>query len=77
MQARSLSEMKTELAFVRRAAEAFNGDPEMTSYTDGEIIAGVPIALRWGLSQDCVLVIYIDENVEPTVYGQALREVLD
>lgn len=62
--------VEDELAFAREAGAAFAADPKLTSYTGHEIAPGVLLALRWGLGRDCVLVLRLSEEHEPTIYAQ-------
>lgn len=63
-----------ELEFARRAAKHFAAEPKHASFTSGEIEPGCLIALRWGLGNDCVLVLKLDEFHEPTIYGEIVRQ---
>lgn len=67
------SDLLAELAFAKRAAEKFAADPAMHSFTDGEVTRGELLALRWGLGDDCVLVLKLDEFHTPTIYAQQVR----
>lgn len=63
-----------ETDFAQEAAEAFAGDPGMATYSDGDIEAGCLLAIRWGLRNDCVMVVRLDDAYDPTVYQQAIRK---
>lgn len=70
--------MTDELAqqeFAKRAAAQFAANPRMTSFTDAEITPGALLAMRWGLMDDCVLVLKLDENHVPTNYAELVRQV--
>lgn len=67
------SDLLEELAFAKRAAAKFAGDAAMHSFSDGDIERGSLLALRWGLSNDCVLVLKLDEFHTPTIYAQQVR----
>lgn len=69
------SELLDELAFAKRAAEKFAADPAMHSYSDAELGSGALLALRWGLGDDCVLVLKLDFMHVPTIYAQQVRLV--
>lgn len=60
--------------FVKEAAKKFEEDPNIASFTLGEIKGGELLGLRWGLRNDCVLVIRIDELFAPTVFGQVIKK---
>jgi hypothetical protein len=61
------------LKFAEDAAAAFKKDPNMATY--GDVTAGSFLALRWGMGNDCVLVVKLDENDEPVNFQQLVREV--
>lgn len=67
------SDLLEELAFAKRAAEKFASDPSMHSFSDAEIERGKFLALRWGLGDDCVLVLKLDDIHTPTIYAQQVR----
>lgn len=73
MRVTSVSEQQEIIAFAERAAQDFAKDPNMTSF--GTIGGGAFLALRWGLGNDCVLVLKQDECFEPVVFGQIIKEV--
>ena len=54
--------------FAERAAKKFAEDPKIVTYTDKEIEPGCFFAVRWGLGEDCVVVLKIDEFHVPTNY---------
>lgn len=72
----TLAEEEEKQAFVKRAAAHFAKNEKHWSYTDKAITAGCLFAMRWGLSDDCVLLFKVDENLEPVIYGQAFREAV-
>lgn len=67
------SDLRDEIAFAERVAKAMGKDPEMQSYTDGEIVPGCLIGLRWGLEDDCVLVLRLSDYHTPTIYGEVIQ----
>jgi hypothetical protein len=67
------SALLEELAFAKRAAEKFAAEPGVSSFTDSEIERGAFLALRWGLGDDCVLVLKLDDIHTPTIYAQQVR----
>jgi hypothetical protein len=67
------SELLDELSFAKLAAAEFAADSSMSSFSDGEIERGCLLALRWGLGDDCVLVMKLDEIHTPTIYVQQVR----
>ena len=68
------SDIKGELEFAEKAAAHFAAHPEHSTYTDGEIVPGCFFAVRWGMGEDCVLVLKIDEYHVPTNYQNLVRE---
>lgn len=62
-----------ELDFAKKAAKHFAENPKHSSYTDGDITSGCLLALRWGLGDDCVLVLQLDESHVPTNYQNLVR----
>ena len=60
-----------KLEFAKRAARHFEENKNHWSY--GDIGPGNWLALRWGLGDDCVLVIKQDENEVAVNYGQAIK----
>ena len=68
-------EVSKELDFARRAAERFAKDEKLFTY--GDIESGGFLALRWGLGEDCVVVVKIDSDHIPTNYQQLIREYLN
>ena len=69
------SNERTVLDFAKRAAEHFAKCPEHNSFSDGDLKAGELLALRWGLSNDCVLVMRIDPDFEPANFQQLVKTV--
>jgi hypothetical protein len=74
-----MSRMTTEreelerLEFARKAAAHFAEHPEHCSYTLGDIVPGVFLALRWGLDKDCVLVLKLDEYERPVNFQNIIK----
>lgn len=73
MRAVYASEVDAEMAFARKAAAHFARNPKHHTYTDGEIEPGCLLAMRWGLGDDCVLVLRLDERHTPTNYMELVR----
>lgn len=72
-----LSEQDEQTAFAKRAAKHFAAHPEHWSFADGNPEAGQLLALRWGLGEDCVAIMRLDANFEPTIYAQLIRGYQD
>lgn len=68
------SEVEDELKFAHRAAEHFAKHAEHQTFTDGEIQSGCLLAIRWGLGEDCVVVVKLDEAHTPTNYMEIARK---
>jgi len=69
----NLSDELEQIEFAKQAAALFATDEKKSSY--GEINPGGFIALRWGLGDDCVLVLKLDEFHVPTNYAGLVRQV--
>jgi hypothetical protein len=67
-----MSELDEELAFMKKAAEYFAAHPSKSSY--GDIEPDTFLALRWGLGEDCVLVLKLAELWQhtPTNYQNVI-----
>lgn len=68
-----MKEEKERAEFALRAAANFSKHPEHSVYTDGEITEGCQVGLRWGLGNDCVLVLKLSDYVEPVIYEQVVE----
>lgn len=64
----TVEELEEELQFAKDAAVRFAKDPSLASWRREELKPGIFMALRWGSSEDCVVVIKLDENHIPTNY---------
>lgn len=73
----SASTVREELDFMEKAAANFASNPAVWSFSAGEITPGCLLALRWGLGDDCVLVMRLDEFHTPTVYSQAVKHAAE
>lgn len=72
MEHKLMTTAKEEIAFVERAAAKFSEKPEMATYTDQPVSAGCLFAVRWGSADDCVLLLRLEAEYPPTVYGEAI-----
>lgn len=68
------SEIEEEMSFARAAAAHFAKHPEHSTYTGQDIEPGCFLAIRWGLGNDCVVVVKLDELHVPTNYMEIVRE---
>ena len=59
------------LAFAEEAAADFAKNPKHWTY--GTLVPGSLLALRWGLGEDCVLVLKLDDYDEQVNYQQLVR----
>ena len=64
------SEETERLEFARLAAKHFNDNPQDVTFRKDELEKGCLMALRWGLSMDCIVVIKLDDCFEPINYAQ-------
>ena len=62
-----------QLKFARKAAKEFSKDSKMYSFSYGELKPGTLLALRWGLLDDCVLVVRLYEIHRPTNYQNLVK----
>ena len=60
------------LHFAEAAAAAFLRDSTIATF--GTVKAGEYLALRWGMGNDCVLVVKLDEYDEPVNYQQLIKK---
>lgn len=67
----SLSSQKEEIDFANEAAKDFEEYPKHSSF--GSLEPGSFFALRWGMGEDCVYVLKLDENYEPAIYQQIIK----
>lgn len=70
------SDVEEELQFAKDAAKAFAEDPSISTWRKAEIKPGIFMALRWGMGEDCVVVIKLDENHIPTNYQNLVKEFI-
>ena len=69
----TVAQEREQIEFAEKAALHFASHPEHSSF--GEIKQGEYLALRWGLGNDCVLVLKLDEYFEPVNYQQLIKRV--
>ena len=69
-----IDEINEEIAFAEKAAKYFAEHKEVSTYTESEIVAGCFFAVRWGLGDDCVVVIKLDDLHEPKNYANLVRK---
>lgn len=70
----SIQQEREHIAFVERAVKSFEEHPEYATF--GDLEPGSLLAIRWGLGNDCVLVVQLDEYCEAVVYQQAIKKPL-
>jgi hypothetical protein len=63
--------------FAKRAAAVFAKHKSVHTYTNGDIEAGVLLALRMGLASDCVVILRIDDTFEPINYQQLIKQYME
>ena len=69
-----VDELNEEIAFAEKAAKKFAENNELSTLTESEILPGCLFAVRWGLDNDCVVVLKIDECHEPKNYSNLVRK---
>jgi hypothetical protein len=67
------SEIHEELAFVKMAAKYFSENKQCHTFTKKDITTGCLFAVRWGLLDDCVVVLRLDDNHEPKIYANVIK----
>lgn len=68
-----VEEEMEQIRFADRAARYFALHPECYSFSDVDLSPGCLLALRWGLDDDCVLVLKLDAHFEPTNYQNIIN----
>lgn len=69
----SITAESARMEFAEKAAEHFAEHPNHWSF--GEIAPGELLALRWGMGNDCVLVIRQHEDEEPVNFQQIIKVI--
>ena len=64
-----------EVDFAKKAAEHFEQHPKHWSF--GDLKEGTFLALKWGLGNDAVLVLKLDDIAEPVVYGNMIKKAAE
>ena len=68
----TLEDEEKLLDFVRLVAEHFSDHPETATY--GELGGGNFFALRWGMGEDCVVVLKQDEDWKPVNFQNIIKK---
>jgi hypothetical protein len=71
------SDERARIAFAEEAARHFAANPAHWSYSNckpNAIQPGELLAMRWGMGDDCVLVLRVGDD-EPVIYGQLVRQI--
>ena len=68
----TIDEELARIEFAKKAAEHFAMNPKHWSF--GDLKPETLLALRWGLSDDCVLVLKLDPDFEPINYQNFVRD---
>ena len=63
-----LEEFDEEVEFAKRAGKYFAEHKECQTFTDSDIDKSSFLAVRWGLLEDCVVVVKRDESHQPKIY---------
>ena len=69
-----MRELEEEIAFIKAAADRFEKNPVLATFTTGAIQPGCLFAVRWGLTDRAILVFRLDENTEPHIYMDQLKD---
>jgi hypothetical protein len=56
--------------FAKKAAEYMGNDSRV--HTFGDVEPGTFLAIRWGLGDDCLMVVKLDEDFQPINFQQAI-----
>jgi hypothetical protein len=64
-----------QIEFAKIAAKRFAGHPEISTYSLDKIEPGCFLAIRWGMGEDCVLVVKLDDSHVPINYAQLVRTI--
>jgi hypothetical protein len=72
----NIDEELAQLEFAKRAAKKFAKNGQLATYADGDLEPGCLLALRWGLGEDCVLVVKLDEKHIPTNFANLVKQFL-
>lgn len=67
-----ISELEEEQSFAKQSAVDFSGNENWKIL--GTIAPGEKIALRWGLDNNCVLILQLSETHTPTIYQNIIKE---
>lgn len=71
----NVSEEIEQIEFAKRAAKHFSDNQRHYTFSDGgDIMPGCLLAMRWGLGDDCVLVMKLDDYHVPTNYHQLIEK---
>ena len=62
-----------EIEFVKRAIEVFDGDLDIATFSLACLEPGCLLAIRWGLLDDCVMVVRLHDEYVPTNYTNVLE----
>jgi len=73
MRGTTLLEYRELANFAAAAACHFKDNPQSATYGDNFPDPGCYLALRWGLGDDCVLVVKLDPDFEAVNFQQAIR----
>ena len=68
-----LAEINEEKDFALRAANHFANNPTWFTFTDEQIVPGCLFAIRYGIGNDCVVVLKLDDFHEPANYQQLIK----
>jgi hypothetical protein len=61
-----------KIDFAERAAVHFAANRDHSTF--GNIKPGIYLAIRWGLGDDCVLVLKLDEDFDPIIFANIIKQ---
>lgn len=62
----TIDEERAQVRFAERAAKHFAAHPECSTF--GDLEPGTFLAIRWGLGEDCVLLLKLDDCFQRVNY---------
>lgn len=74
MKMTSVDKIREEMEFAELAAKEFAKDKKLSTFSLSDVEPGSFFAVRWGLGDDCVLVLKLCDVHEPTIYQQLIKE---
>ncbi len=70
----TLEEEKELITFVESAAKCFEENPKYITFTLGAVEPGCYLGIRWGLGEDCILVVKLDDNFGAVNFQNVIKK---